>query len=324
MKFHGAKLKAFALPVAAALLFLATPDLNATPRISCNKPVFQFGTRDSSETVEHSFELKNTGTSDLTITAIRPACGCTATELTRPTIPPGETAKISTKLTLAGRSGEARKTISVESNDPANPTIVLAMEGKIATEFDVAPPVMTLRQPAAGQSATGSVQITSNAQSFRITGNQSSDPSVHIFCETATDGRSHQISAKIEKLSESDPKSFLVTLQTDHPRAPTIDIPAVVAPTRKFIAAPASIVLTAGNKPVKRTIIVKEASSGEFFISNIIVPQPEMIATPIKMGGLGYRIELNGVFPNQELNGKHLQIQIDDGTLVEIPFELRQ
>ncbi|MBU6183363.1 MAG: hypothetical protein KGR46_11210, partial [Verrucomicrobia bacterium] len=229
---------------------------------------------------------------------------------------------ISTKLTLAGRSGEARKTISVESNDPANPTIVLAMEGKIATEFDVTPPVMTLRQPAAGQPATGSVQITSNTQSLRITGNQSSDPSVRISVETAPDARSHQISAKIEKLSESNPQSFLVTLQTDHPRAPLINIPALVTPARKFIAAPAKIVLKTGTEPMKRTIIVKAGSPGEFSVSNLVVPKPGMVATPTKMGDFGYRIDLSGVVPSPELKGKSLQIQIDDGSLIEIPFEV--
>jgi hypothetical protein len=52
--------------------------------------------------VDHTFVLKNAGTSDLLITAIRPACGCTAANLTRQTIPPGESAELSTRLTLAG------------------------------------------------------------------------------------------------------------------------------------------------------------------------------------------------------------------------------
>lgn len=312
------------LALLAAICFLPPATAPATPRIACDEPVFQFGTRDSSETVEHSFELKNTGTSDLAITAIRPACGCTATELTRPTIPPGETAKISTKLTLAGRSGEARKTIAVESNDPANPTIVLAMEGKIATEFEVAPPVFTLRQPAASQPATGSVQITPNNHPFRITGSQSSDPSVRISTGTGPDGRSHQITATLEKLTTSDPQPFLVTLQTDSPRVPTIDIPAVVVLEKKILVAPEKILLREGDAETKKYVLLKSAEGTPLEIKEISTPAPavkvDYSATPSSI-----RLAVRGLSDLREYDGKAIVVIFTNGESIQIPvvFESR-
>jgi hypothetical protein len=59
------------------------------PRILCEEPTFDFGSRDASETVDHTFVLRNTGTADLEIKSVQPACGCTTAELEKKTVPPG-------------------------------------------------------------------------------------------------------------------------------------------------------------------------------------------------------------------------------------------
>jgi hypothetical protein len=177
---------------------LGVSNLLAEPRIACDQPTFDFGSRDASEVVEHTFMLKNSGTTDLVISAIRPACGCTAANLTRQTIPPGESTELSTQLTLAGRSGELHKSILIESNDPANPALQLVLLGKTTKEFEIVPPVMTLRQSAAGQAPAGSVQITFLGKSLRITSTESSDPSLHVRADPLPGGNSYQISAAFE------------------------------------------------------------------------------------------------------------------------------
>ncbi len=290
------------------------------PKIFCQEQIFQFGQREASNPVRHTFTLQNRGDTDLIIHAIRPSCGCTSTEISHTIIPPQGSAALSTRLDLSGRIGSIRKSIVLESNDPESPVFTLSLEGLVTTQFQVIPPAITLRQGLSKGSASGAAQITTQGKPFSIIGIQSSDPSVYISTEASPDGRSHQITATLEKLPESAPQSFTVTLQTDNPSAPTIDIPAVVTLARKFIVAPAKIVLKIGTEPIKRTIIVKAGSPGEFSVSNIVVPEPGMVASTTKMGDFGYRIDLRSVVPSLELNGKSVQIQIDDGTLFEIPF----
>ena len=152
------------LPLACAQCDAAGKNLHSTekqPRIFCEETTFDFGSKDSSEIVDHTFVLKNTGNSDLVITAVRPACGCTAAELTQSTIPPGESAKLSAKLTLAGRNGQVQKPILIESNDPANPALQLVMKGVIGTDFQITPSTMVLRKDSPDAPATASVIVKS-------------------------------------------------------------------------------------------------------------------------------------------------------------------
>lgn len=107
----------------------------AAPQIQSQNATYDFASRDASEMVEHRFILKNTGSADLEIKKIQTACGCTTAELEKNIIPPRDSAKIASKLSLAGRSDEVQKTILIESNDPANPAVQLAIKGIVGNEF---------------------------------------------------------------------------------------------------------------------------------------------------------------------------------------------
>jgi hypothetical protein len=291
----------------------------ASPRIACEVPTLDFGTRDSSEIVEHIFKLKNTGDSDLVITAIRPACGCTAAELTTSTIPPGGSAKLATKLTLAGRSGDIHKTILIESNDPANPAFQLAMQGKIVTEVAVVPPVLTLRQSAPGQPASGAVQITANGKPFRITQAESSDPAVRVRTVTMPDGVSHKISASLEKIPESDPQPFLIMLQTDNPRVPTIDIPGTVVLMKKILVAPERIVVRKSDAGSKKYVAMKSTDGKPLEIKEISTPDPavkvDYTTTPSSI-----RLAVRGLRDQGEFDGKAISVTFSNGESVQIPI----
>jgi hypothetical protein len=91
------------------------------------------------ESVEHTFILKNTGSADLEIKKVQPACGCTTAELEKNIIPPGDSANVAAKLSLAGRSGEVQKPINIESNDPTNSTLQLLIKGIVSADFQIFP-----------------------------------------------------------------------------------------------------------------------------------------------------------------------------------------
>jgi hypothetical protein len=297
----------------------------AAPRISCDEPVFEFGTRDSSETVEHSFELKNTGTSDLTITAIRPACGCTATELTRPTIPPGETAKISTKLTLVGRSGEARKTIAVESNDPANPTIVLAMEGKIATEFEVIPPTLVIRKAPDVRAASASTLVRSKAtEPLKVLGVLSNLDFIKARADQLPGENAFLVSAIIQ--GDQPPGSYKgqITVATNSSSFPQLYINCVAIVTGKATIAPSKLALQKGESAMSRTVIMKFPDAQKFDIQNLELPNSDMTSSMQPLGDFGIRIQISGIVPKPELDGKSIIIHLSDGQKIGLPIQIQQ
>jgi len=303
---------------------LGVSSLLAEPRIVCDQPVFDFGSRDASEVVIHTFELKNTGTSDLVISAVRPACGCTATELTRFTIPLGESARLAAKLTLAGRSGDIHKPILIESNDPANPAFQLLMQGKVTTEFSIFPSFLTLRQSAPNQPLSGTVQITSAGRPFRITRIESSDPSARVRADPMPDGLSQQISASLEKSPQPDPQPFLITLQTDNPRMPSVDIPAMAVQIKKIIIAPERIVLREGDEGAKKHVIIKSADGTPLEIKEISTPGPNVkVDYSATLGSI--RLAVRGLSVLGDYDEKGLGVVFTNGESIQIPvvFEAR-
>jgi hypothetical protein len=310
------------LPV-LALLALSVLPASAAPRLTCKQPTFDFGTRDTSEVVDHTFVLENSGTSDLVITAIRPACGCTAADLTRQTIPPGESAELSTRLTLAGRPGDLHKTILVESNDPVNPALQLALAGKAAVEFEVLPPVLTLRQSAANQPPAGAVRINSPEKPFRITKVIASDPAINVRADPMPDGNSYQLSATFEKSPRENPQPSQITVETDNPRTPTLSIPTTTILFKKILVAPERIILEPGKENSKKQIILKSADGTPLEIVEILKPDP-IIKVDYSIHHGVIRLLVRNLQALPELNNKVIAVLMGDGDSVEIPLVLNQ
>ena len=100
------------------------------PKIACDEPTYNFGDADSSQDVSHTFVLRNEGDQNLEISNVKPSCGCTVANITTRSIPPGGESLVTTKLALRGRQGQQRKGITVSSNDPKTPSLMLYIEGE--------------------------------------------------------------------------------------------------------------------------------------------------------------------------------------------------
>ncbi len=304
--------------ISGIVCLLGVSSLLAEPRKVCDQPTFDFGSRDASEVVSHTFELKNTGTSDLIITAVRPACGCTTAQLDKSVIPPGESSKLGAQLSLAGRSGEIQKPILIESNDPANPALQLSIQGKVSTEFVIVPSILTLRQSAPEQPPSGSVQIISARRPFRITRIESSDPFVRVRADPMPDGLSQQISASLEKIPDSDPQPFLITLHTDIPRMPSIDIPAMVVQLKKIIIAPERIVLRKGDEGGRKQFVIKSADGTPLEITEILTHDPS-VKVDYSATKSSIRFTVRGL-RGQGANGrKAIIVTFSNGESVQVP-----
>ncbi len=93
---------------------LANP--SGPPSLVVVQPTRNLGLIDLGQRVE-SFEIANSGGSDLTIKSLRKSCGCVEVTLSRTTIPAGQSASL--QVTISPRQPEQRATtITIESNDP--------------------------------------------------------------------------------------------------------------------------------------------------------------------------------------------------------------
>jgi hypothetical protein len=99
------------------------------PSASFDSRTFNFGTIKQGKKIEHNFVLKNTGKSDLLIRRVWATCGCTAVTPRKTIIKPGEDTQIKAVFNSTGRKGNQKKMITVITNDPVNPKVLLWLEG---------------------------------------------------------------------------------------------------------------------------------------------------------------------------------------------------
>jgi hypothetical protein len=99
------------------------------PRIEFERTEYDFGTIDEGKLVEYEFAFKNVGKSDLLIRKIKSSCGCTTVAPADLVIKSGKSSSFKASINTKGFSGRNAKSITVITNDPVTPTVVIRMSG---------------------------------------------------------------------------------------------------------------------------------------------------------------------------------------------------
>ena len=86
------------------------------------------------EKVRYAYEFVNTGVNDLVIESVKASCGCTATAPKDKVIKGGQSSEIVATFDSRGRKGRQSKTITVKTNDPDQPTIVLRLSVEVESD----------------------------------------------------------------------------------------------------------------------------------------------------------------------------------------------
>ncbi len=105
-------------------------NLKKAPKVEFEHIDYDFGEATDGDMVIHKFPFKNTGKSDLIIRKVKASCGCTATLVGDKVIKKGKSSYIEAKFNTRGRGGHKQyKTITVITNDPEHPQIILRLHG---------------------------------------------------------------------------------------------------------------------------------------------------------------------------------------------------
>lgn len=110
-------------------------------------------------------EVKNAGNADLSISEVRPSCGCTAAPIDKNLLKPGEIGKISVTLDVSTRSGPTEKTVSITSNDPAGAVRILRLRANVRRALEITPaPYIVITDGKVGvESAATPIRITNKS-----------------------------------------------------------------------------------------------------------------------------------------------------------------
>ncbi|NBR49446.1 DUF1573 domain-containing protein [bacterium] len=314
-----------ALSLICAALSTSAADV-ATPQIQCEEATFDFGSRDAAESVEHTFLVKNTGTADLEIKKVQPACGCTTAELEKNIIPPGDSAKVAAKLSLAGRSGEVQKPINIESNDPTNPTLQLLIKGIVSADFQISPNTMMLQKDSPQALASASVIVKSlKNEPFEILTSQSESGKLKIRWDKLPDESAYQVTANLEDRYEPGQYGDKITLETNHPTRKQLEVSVLVVVPAPISVAPSKLVLPQEtSSPISRTIVLKNPPNSPLTIDKIETPYPSMTSKFEPMGDFGVRVVIGNIQPSVALAGQSVTIHLSNGQVIQVPMELKE
>ena len=101
--------------------------INNPPVIFFFETEHDFGQVNEGDTVTYTFRFVNKGDSPLTIKDIKTSCGCTAALLSNDNLTPGQEGTVKVQLNTKNRSGKMSRTVTVQSNDPKDPSKVLTI-----------------------------------------------------------------------------------------------------------------------------------------------------------------------------------------------------
>jgi hypothetical protein len=113
------------------ILLVAAPGWAAAPKVVFQETVHDFGTVVQGATVRHSFPFRNAGNADLEITSVTTSCGCTAALASDRVLRPSKTGRVNVTFDSTGRPGVTDKKVRVWTNDPAEPLVVLTVQGQV-------------------------------------------------------------------------------------------------------------------------------------------------------------------------------------------------
>jgi len=105
------------------------------PVITFDKTHHDFGRITPDRKVAAKYKVTNTGNAYLSITQVRPSCGCTYTMLGKWSLAPGESTEIEAMFDPKGVKGLVRKSIEVVCNDPKTPNLSLTLEAEVVQEI---------------------------------------------------------------------------------------------------------------------------------------------------------------------------------------------
>lgn len=261
---------------------------------------FEFGSVSEGTVVAHDFEIRNTGTADLQIQRIAPACGCTAATVTSPIVSPGKSEKIRVKFDTAGFSGSKFKQIHVFTSDKDLSDIVFTLRGTILSEVRVEPATLdfgdvsrTSSQGSRRQQFAVSVEKDAG---LRISGASSSSKWVHVT-EIARRQGSTVFGVELLPTVRRGALRERVVVRFVDDKKPAINVPVVANVLGDVQLSPAvlSFGVVSGSEAIERRVQWRSTSPSPVRIKKVRSSEPAVSAElvdiqPGKQGVLVVRL----------------------------------
>ena len=129
------------------------------PKIVFEEKIYDFGKIYVGEIVKYGFKFKNQGSGELIINSVKSSCGCTAALVSKSNVLKGEDGEVQIKFNPGRYVGKVTKSVTVNSNDPENPSYKLTITGEIIEQVRVNPKQINFGIIRKGDSCIRNVEV---------------------------------------------------------------------------------------------------------------------------------------------------------------------
>jgi hypothetical protein len=177
----------------SALLGEQQPGATAagTPKAEVAEPTYNFGTALSGPPLNHVFMIKNVGNAPLEIKNVTSSCGCTAAKPSKTILAPGEVSTVAAAVDTRFEQGHSLSVVTLSTNDPANASLQLKLEGVIKPQVVAQPMDVDFGSVHRGSAAVRDVVIsdTIGTAGFAMKSVKNDSPYIKVTEASRTDGK---------------------------------------------------------------------------------------------------------------------------------------
>jgi len=210
----------------------------AAPRISFPLKEIDFGKAVQGEAIVRAFKFRNSGTSPLEVRRVKPSCGCTAALASKQVVAPGEEGAIEVRFETVDRAGFQNVDVHVFHNDAQEQDLgpesgghvsVLRLRGEVTQLVSAMPMSLYFETFQRGKEVEKRVNVLPTDRSeIRALGVTSPHPWLRARVEPWTRGgrTGFEVIATVAADAPIGKIDAPILVATDHPRQPTVRIPA--------------------------------------------------------------------------------------------------
>jgi mRNA-degrading endonuclease toxin of MazEF toxin-antitoxin module len=189
--------------------------------------------------------VRNRSASPLTILGIQADCGCTTSEVEDSELAPGESTVLVLSFDSRNYSGAIRRQVQVNTTLG---TKVLPVHVTVApyADWDIAPSPAMLSPSLVGEPARGAVSLARHGnRAVSLTGASTNHPWLEATLSGADESGTYTVALRKSPDAPAGTHPATLTIQTDDPATPTLEVKVIVPVVSAVRVAPNPIVVSA-------------------------------------------------------------------------------
>ncbi len=251
------------------------------PRLVLSTEEWDFGQKWHGEPCSTEVAITNAGDAVLKILKVKSSCGCTALKPRKRELLPGESDTMVLTYNTKKNKVQVSQTITLETNDPERPRVVIRVKGSVKKIYAVEPAErITFVKTERDSVQTQSVELHNNldeAVELKLKPGDEAPP-FEIKLEALEAGRAYRLSATTKPPLKLGANSMTVVLETGLEKFPTLTIPvsAYIAP-RVYVQPARLWVSPQVARTFQRLVRVSYRADQPIEIKEIVSSHPDLI-----------------------------------------------